>query len=148
MRWKSERAREVGDGYKIYYVGEQSGRNGVDVIVSSNLVESMVEGKRCSSRLMKIKPTWNGIVVNIVSAYAPQVGLSEVGLSEDEKETFWVMFDTLVSSVSDRERLVIGDLNGHVGMNNDGSNAVHGGWGYGDRNKEGETILEEELHMD
>ena len=25
----SERAREVGDGYKIYYVGEQSDRNGV-----------------------------------------------------------------------------------------------------------------------
>ena len=34
VRWKSERAREVGDGYKIYYVGEQSGRNGVGVIVS------------------------------------------------------------------------------------------------------------------
>ena len=61
VRWKSERAREVGDGYKIYYVGEQSGRNGVGVIVSSNLVDSMVEVKTCSSRLMNIKLMWNGM---------------------------------------------------------------------------------------
>ena len=107
--------------------------------MSSNLVDSVVEVKRCSSRLMKIKLMWNGIVVNIVSAYAPQAGLGE-----EEKETFWAMFDTLVSSVSVRERLVIGgDLNGHIGTNNDSFNAVHGGWGYGDRNKEGETILKE-----
>ena len=55
VRWKGERAREVGEGYKIFYVGEQSGRNGVGVIVSQSLVDSVVEVKRCSSRLMKIK---------------------------------------------------------------------------------------------
>ena len=84
VRWKGERAREVGEGYKIYYVGEQSGRNGVGVIVNCSLVVSVVEVKRCSSRLMKIKLVWNGIVVNVVSAYAPQVGLSD-----EEKEKFW-----------------------------------------------------------
>ena len=35
-----------------------------------------------------------------------------------------------------------GDLNGHVGKENDGYEGVHGGQGYGVRNTEGERILE------
>lgn len=139
VRWKGERARDVGEGYKIYYAGEKSGRNGVGVIVSSDLVDSVVEVKRCNSRLMKVKLVWEGVVVNVVCAYAPQVGLSD-----EEKEEFWTMFDTLVSGVNGGEKLLVGgDLNGHVGKESGGFSAVHGGWGYGSRNKEGEAILEE-----
>ena len=47
VRWKGERAREVGEDYNIYYVSESSGRNGVGVIVSSSMVDSVVEVKRC-----------------------------------------------------------------------------------------------------
>ena len=141
VRWRGERARELGDGYKIYYVGEQSGRNGVGVIVSCSLVDSVVDVKRCSSRLMKLKLVWNGIVVNVVSVYAPQAGLGD-----EEKEQFWVMYDALVSGVSEGERLVVrGDLNGHVVKESVGFSMVHGGWGYGSRNKEGDAILEEAL---
>ena len=139
VRWKGERAREVGEGYKIYYVGEASGRNGVGVIVSSSMVDSVVEVKKCSSRLMKVKLVWEGIVVNVVCVYAPQVCLSD-----EEKEKFWTLFDNLISGISGGEKLVIGgDLNGHVGKDNVGYSTVHGGWGFGSRNKEGETILEE-----
>ena len=78
-------------------------------------------------------------MLNVVSVYAPQVGLTK-----EEKENFWTMFDTLVSGISSADRLVIGgDFNGHVGRENVGFTSVHGGWGYGSRNKEGETILEE-----
>ena len=109
------------------------------MIVSSSFVDSVVEVKRCSSRLMKVKLVWEGIVVNVVSAYAPQVGLCE-----EEKEEFWIAFDALISGISGGEKLVVGgDLNGHVGKESNGFSAVHGGWGYGERNKEGETILEE-----
>ena len=38
--------------------------------------------------------------------------------------------------------LVAGDLNGHVGKTADGYEGVHGGFGYGNRNPEGERILE------
>ena len=57
--------------------------------MSQSLVDCVVQVKRCSSRLMKIKLVWNGIMVNVVSAYA-----SQVGLSAEEKENFWMMFDT------------------------------------------------------
>ena len=32
-RWKGASARMIGDGYKFYYAGERSGRNGVGIVV-------------------------------------------------------------------------------------------------------------------
>ena len=41
-----------------------------------------------------------------------------------------------------------GDLNGHVGKTSGGFEGVHGGNGYGDRNRKGERKLEFGLAMD
>ena len=49
----------------------------------------------------------------------------------------------MVGEVKESEVLVIGgDLNGHVGKDCDGYDGVHGGHGYGERNEEGEKILD------
>ena len=67
-----------------------------------------------------------------------------MGLGEDVKEKFWEEFEELAMGISGEERVVIGgDLNGHVGSTSDGYGEAHGGWGYGERNREGEVILEE-----
>ena len=56
-----------------------------------------------------------GSILNIVSAYAPQVNNSM-----EEKHDFWEDLDELIESVS-KERIVLGaDLNGHVGKGNIG----------------------------
>jgi hypothetical protein len=48
----------------------------------------------------------------------------------------------LVRSVPSGKKLFIGgDLNGHVGASNTGVEGVHGGFGYGIRNQEGEDVL-------
>ena len=48
-----------------------------------------------------------------------------------------------MSEISDSEKLVVcGDLNAHVGVNADGFGMVHGGNGFGERNLEGEMMLE------
>ena len=76
--------------------------------------------------------------MNIISAYAPQVGLSE-----SEKRKFWEDLDGMVRAVPTNEKLFIGgDLNGHVGSTNAGYELAHGGFGYGSRNQEGEDILD------
>ena len=73
-------------------------------------------------------------IVNIVSAYAPQVGLSA-----EEKDDFWDRFII----VPKQESIFIGsDMNGHVGRDTDGYDGVHGGMRFGTRNAEGESILE------
>jgi hypothetical protein len=58
------------------------------------------------------------------------------------KRQFWEEVDALVSSVPISEKLFIGgDLNGHASSTRVGFDVVHGGFGYGSRNQEGEGIL-------
>ena len=59
------------------------------------LVESVLEVKRLSDRLMVVKLEIKGSILNIVSAYAPQVGNSL-----EEKNYFRLDLDGLIESVS------------------------------------------------
>jgi hypothetical protein len=84
------------------------------------------------------------LVFNVISTYARQIGLNE-----SVKIQFWEELDALVSSVIISEKLFIGrDLNGHVGSTRVGFDGVHGGFGYGSRNQEGEGILNFTLSYD
>ena len=50
-------------------------------------------------------------IINIVSAYAPQVGLDE-----HTKVQFWEQMDELIQEIPLGEKIYIsGDFNGHVG---------------------------------
>ena len=67
-------------------------------------------------------------------------------LAEDVKDKFYEDLISLVSKVSDNELVMTGlDLNEHVGKDGSGYDGIHGGFGYGVRNLEGERILEMEL---
>jgi hypothetical protein len=61
--------------------------------------------------IILVKLLVRDLVFNVISAYAPQIGLNE-----SIKMQFWDELDALVSSVLVFENLFIGgDLNGHVG---------------------------------
>lgn len=75
---------------------------------------------------------------NIISAYAPQQGCSQ-----EEKTEFWNQLEEALRKVTGREELIVaGDLNGHVGRERVGYERWHGGETLGQRNYEGESILE------
>ena len=77
------------------------------------------------------------LTINVIAAYAPQRGCAA-----KEKEEFWRQLDSLMGSVAEDERIVLGgDLNGHIGQENANIQRVHGGWGVGERNEEGEQII-------
>jgi hypothetical protein len=62
------------------------------------------------------------LIFNIISAYAPQIGLNE-----SIKRQFWKELDVLVNSIPISEKLFIGgDLNGHVCSTRVGFDGVHG----------------------
>jgi len=83
-------------------------------------------------------------VLNIISTYA-----SQIGLDESVKRQFWEELNALVCSVPIGEKLLLGgDLNGHVGSSSIGFEGVHGGFGYGSRNHEGEGVLNFALAYD
>ena len=108
------------------------------------LAQSVLEVKRVSDRLMAMKRKVKGSILNIVSAYAPQVNNSM-----EEKNDFWENLDGLIESISKEERIVLGaDLNGDVREGNVGDEEIMGRYGAGTRNKEGSMVVDFGKRMD
>jgi exonuclease III len=93
-KWKGEKAKELGNGYKIIYVGKQTSRNGVGVILNEEWKRKVVQVIRVKDRLIMIQLASNEGVLNIISGYAPQVGCEE-----EEKEEFRDDLETLVRNI-------------------------------------------------
>ena len=107
------------------------------------LAKSVLEVKRVSDRLMAMKLEVKESILNIVSAYAPQVN------NNMEKNDFWEHLDGLIESVSKQERIVLGaNLNGHVGKGNIGDKEIMGRYSAGTRNKKGSMVVDFAKRMD
>ncbi|KAK3515270.1 hypothetical protein QTP70_013450 [Hemibagrus guttatus] len=143
-RWKGSKARSIGAGFKLFYYGVDSKRNGVGVVLKEEFVRNVLEVKRVSDRLMSLKLEIEGVMLNVVSGYAPQV-CCEL----DEKERFWSELDEVIESIPMGERVVIGaDFNGHVGEGNTGDEEVMGKFGVRERNPEGQMVVDFAKRMD
>jgi exonuclease III len=131
-KWKGQKAKEVKDtGFKFWYTGNTSTKNGVGIVLDKSLKDGVVDIKRQGDRIILVKLLVGDLVFNIISAYAPQIGLNE-----SVKMQFWEELDALVSSVPISEKLFTGgDLNGHVGSTRVGFDGVYEGFGYGSRNQ-------------
>ncbi|KAM3288907.1 hypothetical protein P3S67_022337 [Capsicum chacoense] len=87
---------------------------------------------------MAIKLVIGGFTLNVCSAYAPQVGLDG-----EENMRFWEALDEVVRGLPSLEKIVVAeDFNGHIGALPRGFGDVHGGFGFGERNKEEATFLD------
>ncbi|KAK3508479.1 hypothetical protein QTP70_030945, partial [Hemibagrus guttatus] len=143
-RWKGSKARSIGAGFKLFYYGVDSKRNGVGVVLKEEFVRNVLEVKRVSDRVMSLKLEIEGVMLNVVSGYAPQVGCEL-----EEKERFWSELDEAMESIPTGERVVIGaDFNGHVGEGNRGDEEVMGKFGVKERNLEGQMVVDFAKRMD
>ena len=121
-KWKGSKARKIGGGCKLFYNRADGRKNGIGIVVSQELAESVLEVKRVSDRLMTMKLEVKGFILNIVSVYAPQVNTNM-----EEKNDFWEDLYELIECVSKKEWIVLGaDLNGHVGKENIGYKEIMG----------------------
>ncbi|KAK3572798.1 hypothetical protein QTP86_007401 [Hemibagrus guttatus] len=71
-RWKGSKAHSIGAGFKLFYYGVDSKRNGVGVVLKEEFVRNVLEVKRLSDRVMSLKLEIEGVMLNVVSGYAPQ----------------------------------------------------------------------------
>ena len=139
-KWKGSKARNIGGCKicKIFYNIADGRKNGIGVVLREDLAKSVLEVKRVSDRLMAMKLEVKGSILNIVSAYAPQVNNSM-----EEKNDFWEDLDGLIESISKEQRIVLGaDLNGHVGEGNMADEEIMRRYGAGTRNKEGSMVVD------
>ncbi|GJZ12684.1 retrovirus-related pol polyprotein LINE-1 [Tanacetum coccineum] len=104
---KGSRARE-GNGYKLWYSGSSTARNGVGVMVAGRLKDNVVRVTRRSDRIMAISVVIDGETVNVISAYAPQVSSHEY------------------ASYRSRENILLNGIWSEVGRTEDRSKLVHG----------------------
>ena len=104
-RWKVGCARmlgAIGRRYKFFWQGCNMGTAGVGVFIAERWIDSVVGVVRVNEWIM---------YVNIVSTYAPQVGLSA-----EEKDDLWHSFIIVLSGIPKQDSIFIGsDLNGYAG---------------------------------
>ena len=73
-RWKGKKARCIGGGYKMWYCGSENKKNGVGIILKKEHLDRVVELWRVTDRIICLKMEVDGVMLNVISAYAPQVG--------------------------------------------------------------------------
>ena len=77
-KWKGQKAKEVEDtGFKLWYTGTTANRNGVGVLIDKSLKDDVVDVRRRGDRIILVKLVVGDLVLNVISAYAPQVGHDE-----------------------------------------------------------------------
>ena len=104
------------------YSGNNAGRNGVAVILLVNIRENLIGVERRSDRVMSIKLRLDDTTLNVISAYAPQVGCLD-----EEKDWFGDEVDQVLYLIPQEEKVILaGDLNEHVGQSREGIKRWHG----------------------
>ncbi|KAL5139739.1 LINE-1 retrotransposable element ORF2 protein [Glycine soja] len=113
-------------------------RNGVGIIVDKQWKKDVVDVRRVGDRIIALKLVVGQDTFNVISGYAPQVGLAE-----HFKVKFWEDLEGVLQDIPQGEKVFLGgDLNGHVGSVDRGFEGVHGGFDLGEMNGEGKSILE------
>ena len=102
-RWTGEKARCIGGGYKMWYYGSENKNNGVGIILKKEHVDKVVKLWRVTDRIICLKMELDGVILNVISAYAPQVGCRR-----EDKEAFWLDLDETVEKIPKNERIVVG----------------------------------------
>ncbi|VDP13206.1 unnamed protein product [Heligmosomoides polygyrus] len=115
-RWKEAKAKEIGEGVKLFYNGEDTKRNGVGIVIAESLKDSVAAVQRISDRIMSLRLDTKEGYWTVMPVYAPQTGCPE----HDKDESYLALEDAIRRGV---ER-------------------VCGGKGVGLVNPDGERILD------
>ena len=122
--------------FKFFWNGNDEGTNGVGLLLAEMWIENVLEVIRISDRLMHLKLIVGNAIINVISCYAPQSGLSD-----NLKTAFYDEVFSVVSKINNSEYIAIcGDFNGHVGHST-GYEGMHGGFGFGEQNDEVVRLL-------
>ena len=141
VRWRGASARFItgqDDRYKFFWVGNNAGTGGVGILLAEKWIKKVFDVNRVSDRILLFKLLVAETIITVLSVYARQSGLDQ-----STKDAFYDDLQSVMSKVKDQEFLIpCGDWNGHIGQMAEGYEGVLGGKAYGERNIEGERLLE------
>lgn len=121
--WKRNKAKEIGNGYKTFYTGKTSGRNGVGVLLDESVKTIFIDVIRKSDGIIAVKLFLKTGLEIIFGVYA-----SQVECAKDEKNWLWHDVDEIMLEITDKEKKVgiRGDFNSHMGRENQELERVNG----------------------
>jgi len=89
-------------GFKLWYTGITANRNGVGILIDKSLKDGVVFVKTHGDRIILVKLVLGDLILNVISAYAPQVGINE-----SVKRQFLGDLYGMVSAIPISEKLFI-----------------------------------------
>ncbi|VDP01376.1 unnamed protein product [Heligmosomoides polygyrus] len=87
-------AKEIGEGVKFFYNGEDTKRSGVGIAVAESLKDSVAAVQRISDRIMSLRLDTKENYWTVLSVYAPQTGCPA-----HEKDDFYFTLEEAIRSV-------------------------------------------------
>ena len=138
-RFQGEGEKVLRNNHKMYYKGrEKDCRHGVAIIVNEEISKYVEKVYYVNERMIGIRTNMNQVRQGIIQIYAPQQGRPA-----EEKERFYDdLQDTYDAMGCTENTLILGDFNGHVGTNRDGVENVIGAFSVGDKNEDGERLID------
>ncbi|KAL1446168.1 hypothetical protein WDU94_012372, partial [Cyamophila willieti] len=134
VKRKGNGMEELRAGFHIFWSGGNEAKYGVAIIVSNDIKNCITEVNNISDRLMKINIKLRDDTITILQCYTPQTGCPD-----SEKQEFE---NLLESHLRGDKCIVMGDMNAQVGSNRTSYETIMGPWGYGNRNLEGERLID------
>ena len=136
-REKISGRRVIHNDYTCLSSGNVGGKHGVAFIIApeiSHLVETVVPiNNRTAGIILKIGTSR----ILFMTVYTPPQGKND-----EEKDRFFLQLQEEIDKLRQNEEVIVmGDLNGHVGQRTEGYEQVGGHHGIGQRNTEGDRIL-------
>ena len=68
-KWKGSKVRNIGGGCELFYNAADGRRNKIGIVVREELVESVLEVKRMSERLMVMKLEVKGFIPRVAKLW-------------------------------------------------------------------------------
>ena len=139
-RWTGSGRLRTNTGETVLYSGREDNHHseGVAIILKKGVEKSLLEWKAINSRLMKIRLNGKQVNTTIIQCYAPTNDSAET-----VKDEFYEQLQAEVNNIPGHDmKIIMGDMNAKVGLDNTGYNRTMGKHGCGTMNENGERLVE------
>ena len=89
------------EGYKLYYHGDTTKRNGIGIIVIQKWRDNVLNINRITDRIMALQLVIAKGKMNVLSVYTPQTGCMD-----EDKDNVWKKLNEVLQSIPANEKVV------------------------------------------
>ena len=139
-RWMGQGQFKMNTGETVFFLARVDNihRHGVAMMMTNKAEQALLECKPTSDIIIYARFFSMYVKLSIIQVYAP-TNKANV----EDKDNFYEQLQTVVDSVHKHDiLLVMGDLNAKVGEDNEGYENIIGSQGVGERNDNGERLVD------